>query len=236
MSAAIRFIAPVFAALLLSHCASTKEDDEPLGQPELDHLEHAQLDPAPETADGKLLDNGKPMDEAPATGLAPVSGKDGRFVIRDAQGAMRVDGTLKQGRMDGLWKYFDPSGRRLAEVGYRADQRQGPVTLYYVSTDGKAAGRKRMTGTYGDGSLDGMTRSWYPSGGKELERDFDHGILQGARGWQEDGKEMTDGAAQTAALQISKSEDALLSELEAFVQLKIRQHAPEKTGPPTGKP
>ena len=97
--------------------------------------------------------------------------------------------------------------------------------MYDVSTDGKAAGRKRMTGTYSDGSLDGMTRSWYPSGGKELGRDFDHGILQGARGWQEDGKEMTDGAAQTTALQISKSEDALLSELEAFVQLKIRQHA-----------
>jgi hypothetical protein len=80
------------------------------------------LDPTPEAADGKLLDNGKPMDEAPVTGLAPVSGKDGRFVIRDAQGAMRVDGTLKHGRIDGLWKYCDPSGRRLAEVAYQADQ------------------------------------------------------------------------------------------------------------------
>jgi hypothetical protein len=75
------------------------------------------LDPTPEAADGK------PVDEASATGLAPVSGKDGRFVIRDAQGAMRVDGTLKHGRIDGLWKYCDPSGRRLAEVAYQADQR-----------------------------------------------------------------------------------------------------------------
>ena len=119
--------------------------------------------------------------------------------------------------------------QRHADVGFFARRIE-------LRAAGKAAGRKRMTGTYGDGSLDGMTRSWYPSGGKELERDFDHGILQGARGWQEDGKEMTDGAAQTAALQISKSEDALLSELEAFVQLKIRQHAPEKTGAPAGKP
>lgn len=38
------------------------------------------------------------------------------------------------------------------------------------------------------------------------------------------GKEMTDGGAPPAA----RSEDALLEEREAFVQLKIRQHASEK--------
>lgn len=218
----VRFAVPVLAALLLSHCASTPEDDEPLGQPMLEKLEHARLDPAPE-GDGEMI-----RDDGPAAGLAPVSGKDGRFVIRDPQGALRVDGTLREGRMNGTWHYFDPSGRRLAAVGYRGDQRHGPVTLFFVSSDGKAAGRKKMVGAYDDGSLDGFANNWYAGGGKHLEREFDRGLMQGSRGWLPDGKEMTDGAAQSAALEASHSEEALLSELEAFVQLKIREHAAGK--------
>lgn len=232
MIAHVRFVLPLAASLLLSQCVTTPEEEAPLGQPVLDRMEHPKLDPGPEDAAGRPMKEGAAEPDAPATGLVPVSGKDGRFVIRDAKGAMRVDGVLKEGRMDGLWKYFDPNGRRLAELAYRGDQRHGPVTLFYVSADGKAAGKKRMAGAFENGSLHGIAASWYPSGGKQLERDFDKGILQGSRGWQENGKEMTDGAAQTAALDVSRSEDALLEELEAFVQLKIRQHASEKPAVP----
>lgn len=232
MFAPARFALPLAAALLLSHCASTAEDEGPLGEPKLDKLEHAKLDPGPDTDTASKKKSAAPPDtepEAPATGLVPVSGKDGRFVIRDAKGAMRVDGVLKEGRMDGTWKYFDPTGRRLAELGYRGDQRHGPITLFYVSADGKAAGKKRMAGANDNGSLNGMAVSWYATGGKQLEREFDSGILQGSRGWEENGKELSDGAAQSAALETSRSEDALLEELEAFVQLKIRQNAGEKS-------
>lgn len=216
---------PFAVALLLCHCASTPEDEGPLGEPKLEKLEHAKLDPGPEGTEGKPLTKSADEPGAPATGLVPVSGKDGRFVIRDAKGAMRVDGVLKGGRMDGVWKYFDPTGRRLAELGYRGDQRHGPITLFYVTADGKAAGKKRMGAAYDNGSLNGMAVTWYPTGARQLEREFDSGILQGSRGWQENGQEMTDGAAQSAALDTSRSEDALLEELEAFVQLKIRQNS-----------
>jgi hypothetical protein len=221
----IRFSIPVFAALLLCQCASVPE--EPLGEPKLDDMEEAKLDPAPPKAGDHKP---KPMDEVvPATGLTPVSGKDGRFVIRDPKGAMRVDGHLKGGRMDGEWQYFDPQGRRLALVNYRADQRHGAVSLFYVSKDGKAAGRKKMTGTFVDGSLNEFARTYYASGEKELEREFDRGILQAVRGWKEDGKALSDGEAQSAGLQVTQTEEALLSELEAFVQLKIREHAGAKS-------
>ena len=228
MTAPARFALPLAAVFLLGHCAATPDDDAPLGEPKLDKLEHAKLDPGPEDEAGQPRT--KPQADAgvPATGLVPVSGKDGRFVIRDAKGAMRVDGVLREGRMDGPWKYFDPTGRRLAGLSYRGDQRHGPITLFYVTADGKAAGKKRMAGAYDNGSLNGMAISWYPTGGKQLEREFDSGILQGSRGWQENGQEMTDGAAQSAALDTSRAEDALLEELEAFVQLKIRQNANTK--------
>ncbi len=221
----IRFSVPVLAALVLCQCASVPE--EPLGEPKLDDMEEARLDPAPPKAGGP---RSKPAEEeVPPGGLAPVSGKDGRFVIRDPKGAMRVDGHLKGGRMDGEWQYFDPQGRRLAFVNYRADQRHGLVSLFYVSKDGKAAGRKKMTGTYLDGTLNEFARTYYPGGEKELEREFDRGILQAVRGWKEDGRTMTDGDAQSAGLQVSQTEEALLSELEAFVQLKIRENAGAKS-------
>jgi antitoxin component YwqK of YwqJK toxin-antitoxin module len=235
MPLSFRFLLALLVTLLLCQCASTPEDDGPLGEPKLEKLEHAKLDATEaeatslatveEEARAKARAKAKEEAEVPSTGLAPVAGKEGRMVIRDAKGAMRVEGVLKGGRMDGLWKYFDPNGRKLGEVTYRGDQRHGPVTLYFVSKDGKAAGKKKMTGVYDDGSLNGFARNFYGQGGKHLEREFDRGILQSVRGWKEDGKEMTDGEAQSAGLQVSQAEDALLSELEAFVQLKIRQNA-----------
>lgn len=239
MDAPFRFVFPVFVALGLSHCASTPEEEPPLGEPKLEKLEHATLDPVDDQAGvlddqrGRKAEAKAQEEEAvPPTGLAPVAGKEGRFVIRDKGGAMRVEGNLKGGRMDGLWKYYDPTGRRLAEVTYRADERQGPVTLFYVAKDGKAAGKKKMTGVYENGSLHGFARNFYGNGGKSLEREFDRGILQASRGWEEDAREMTDGGAQTEGLKVSQAEDALLSELEAFVQLKIRENAPEKPAGP----
>ena len=236
----LRLASIIAATGLLCQCATSPEDEAPLGQPTLEKMEHAQLDPAPDNAATPSPKKSKPNTESaghadadpPPTGLAPVTGKNGRFLIRDAKGTIRVDGTLKAGRMEGICKYFDPAGRRLAVVGYAADQRQGPITLYYVTADGAAAGKKKLTATYQNGALNGMAKNWFPNSKKQLERDFDNGILQGSRGWQENGQELTDSAAQSLALEISQAEDALLEELEAFVQLKIRENATEAASKP----
>lgn len=218
-----QLLVSALSVFLLTQCATpeAEDGDEMMSEPKLETLEHAQLDPTPEGEE----------DQAPAAGLddprlTPVSGRDGRFVIRDPKGALRVDGLLKGGRMNGRWQYSDPSGKRLAEVNYRNDQRQGPATLFFVEGDGKrAAGKKKLTAEYEEGSLNGFARTWYPDGKKHLEREFDRGILQASRGWEADGKEMTDAAAQLAGLNVSRTEEALLTELESFVQLKIRENA-----------
>ncbi len=151
-----------------------------------------------------------------------------RFVIRDRAQRLRVDGRLKAGRMNGPWTFFDAKGERLAAVGYRDDQRHGLIQVYYVSTDGPAVGRMKMSGTYAMGLLNGFARSSWPSGSQKLEREFDLGILQAARGFNEDGTRMSDGAAMKAALTESREEEAMLLEWENFVQLQMRRRAAEK--------
>lgn len=157
--------------------------------------------------------------------LATESGKSERFLIRDTQQRVRVDGRVDGGRMTGLWVYYDSKGERLAQITYRLDQRHGPAQLFYVTADGPAVGRPRMSGAYVNNAQNGMMQSHWPSGGKKLERDFDQGILQGARGWTEKGARMSDGAAMAAAIAESKAEEELLTELENFVQLQMRKRA-----------
>jgi hypothetical protein len=137
--------------------------------------------------------------------------------------------------MDGIWVYYDSKGEKLAVLNYRIDQRSGPAQLFFVSADGPAVGRQRMTGAYSDGSPNGMVISNWPAGNKKLERDFDRGILQGARGWTEKGVRMSDGAAMKAAIEESKAEEALITELENFVQLQMRKKgsAPQDRVPDT---
>lgn len=162
------------------------------------------------------------------TDAAPVpaaSGKSERFIIRDKQQRLRVDGRVDNGRMTGQWVYYDSKGEKLALVTYRLDERHGPVQLFYVSADGPAVGRTRMTGSYINGSPNGTMASNWPAGGKKLEREFDQGILQGAKGWTEKGARMADGEAMRAGIEESRNEEALLTELENFVQLQMRKRA-----------
>lgn len=188
-------------------CSSTKEDDadEPLAVPTL-------------------------TDAVP---VPVATGESERFVIRDKQQRIRVDGRVRGGQMDGTWVYFDSRGEKLAVINYKLDQRHGPAHLYYVSADGPAAGRVRMSGSYIDGMPNGMVESRWASGGKKLERDFDRGILQGSRGWSEKGARLSDGAAMAAAIEEGRNEEALLTELENFVQLQLRKKgaAPADTVP-----
>jgi hypothetical protein len=167
-------------------------------------------------------------DGAPTlTDAVPVprtTGAGERLIIRDKSQRIRVDGRVDNGRMQGLFVYYDSRGEKLGQVNYHLDQRHGAAQLFYVSADGPAVGRVRSMGTYAAGSPTGMMMSHWPAGAKKLERDFDQGILQGARGWRENGQRMTDGEAMKAAIQESRDEDALLTELENFVQLQIRKN------------
>ncbi len=151
-----------------------------------------------------------------------------RFVIKDKEKRLRVDGRVQDNRMVGTWHFFDPKGERLASLSYRGGRREGLVEMYFVSSDGPAVGRQRMSGTFRNGALEGFARSKWPAGGPKLEREFDQGVLEGAKGWQEDGSRMSDGEAMKLAVQESRFEESMLAELENFVQLQMRRRAAQK--------
>src|SRR5436190_13456021 len=104
------------ACLALAACSSHKNDDS-------------------EIADVPLLTDPLPV--------AKDTGASERFVIRDKQQRLRVDGRVDNGRMTGTWVYYDSKGEKLALVSYNADQRTGPAELFYVTADGPAVKRTR---------------------------------------------------------------------------------------------
>ena len=108
-------------------------------------------------------------------------------------------------------KIPDPNIHKLGGVTCRSNERHGLVTPYDIKKEGKTAGQKKMTGISDDGSLNGFARNFYGQGNKQMEREFDRGILQAVRGWKEDGKEMTDGPAQSAEVKVSWAEGLMAS-------------------------
>lgn len=183
-------------------------------------------------------DSEKPAVESPLAadtdpgGLPAVSGRDGPMTIRDPNGKPRITGTVKGGRMHGVWIFRDSHGEKMAEVSYRGDLLHGPAVLRYVTADGAAAGRMRMQGSYEMGSLQGKAKNWWPGGGEKFIREFDNGILESVKGTREDGVPMQDGEAMSLALTESRDEETLLQELQNFVQLQIRKAAMKRPEPP----
>ena len=156
-----------------------------------------------------------------------------QVVIRDPEKRVRVIGSLDAAGMQGVWRFFDAAGNRVADLTWKDGVRTGPLELMHPSKAGAAAGVTRLKGNCSAGVFDGFQHSFWPTGRKKLEREFDAGMLQGARGWQENGKEMTDGEAMRAAVEESEADDALIEELESFARLQVRRRQAEKGEPET---
>ena len=154
-----------------------------------------------------------------------------QVVIRDPDKRVRVIGSLDAAGMQGVWRFFDAAGNRVADITWKDGVRSGPVELMHPAKVGSASGAARLKGHCSAGVFDGFQHSFWPAGRKKLEREFDAGMLQGARGWHENGKEMTDGEAMRAAVEESEADDALIEELESFARLQVRRRQAEKGEP-----
>jgi antitoxin component YwqK of YwqJK toxin-antitoxin module len=70
-----------------------------------------------------------------------------------ASGALAAEGTMRGGRRDGRWRYYDDAGRLERDGGYRDGKRDGPWTFYGADGAPKAEGSYALGARVGDWTL-----------------------------------------------------------------------------------
>src|ERR1017187_3441107 len=151
--------------------------------------------------------------------------------IYDRQQRLMLEGTLSSGKMEGTWTSFGSNGDRLAVLSYHQGIRNGPVEMWYGAfAFPKAAGHRKLDGTFVDGDYEGTVTRYYPSGARQSERVYEHKALKGARFWLPNGTAKPVAAAMSEAESDHKADMTYLAKLEdmvaqslAHAQRKIRE-------------
>ena len=90
----------------------------------------------------------------------PYSGKV--FSLYD-DGKIKNEGTLKDGKKDGLNTNWYENGQKRFELTYKDGIHNGILTWWYEN------GQKESEGTYKDDKLEGLSTNWYENGQKWYE-------------------------------------------------------------------
>ena len=119
------------------------------------------------------------------TGSLKGGKKDGLFTYWNENGQKEVEGTYKDGKEDGLYTEWYENGQKDYEGTYKDGELNGEWTWWYEN------GQKKSEGTYKDGKEDGNGKWtwWYENGQKEAEGTFKDGELIESTSWDGDGNE-----------------------------------------------
>ena len=88
-------------------------------------------------------------------------------------GQKNREGTIKDGKQDGLEIGWHENGQKRYESSYRDGKQDGLEIGWYES------GQKSFEGTYKNGKEDGLEIFWYESGQKSKERTYKDGNMDG---------------------------------------------------------
>jgi hypothetical protein len=146
----------------------------------------------------------------------------GRYELRNAAGALRVAGAFNHGKRTASFIFWTDDGVRIAHIPYDEDARNGTLATWYDARRAGADGARRFESSFRHGVRDGLTRTWYRSGHRRLEAEYDHGRLVRAAAWRDAGTPLDDRAAREVAQRDAAAGDADYARLEALV----RQHTP----------
>ena len=109
----------------------------------------------------------------------PYSGQV--FSLND-DGKKKSEGTLKNGKRDGLSTEWYDNGQKSYEGNFKDGEYDGLIILWYEN------GQKRLEEIYKDGKQDGLSTAWYQNGQKRYEIIFKDGKISEIKGeWNEDG-------------------------------------------------
>lgn len=93
-----------------------------------------------------------------------------RVLVRETgyypEGQKRIEGTYKDGKREGLWRYWYENGNLWSEGYYKADVRHGRSTVWHEN------GKKYYEGHYTDGERTGKWKFWDEDGKLLKEIDY----------------------------------------------------------------
>lgn len=148
---------------------------------------------------------------------------DGPYLFTSAGGARQVEGAFDHGARVGIWRWFDSTGVKTVELNYKADRKQGPFGMWYSGVSrSHRPGALKLKGEFSDDSFNGKILSHWDTGGKRSERAYDHGVLQTARLWDPDGKELPPEDAMAQARRDLDSDRRYLTTLESTVRQSLQ--------------
>ena len=108
----------------------------------------------------------------------PYSGKV--FSLYD-DGKIKNEGTLKDGKKDGLNTNWYENGQKSKEETYKGGKEDRSWTTWYKN------GQKKFEGISKDGKRDGLWTDWNVNGKKLKEETYKDGELISKKEWNEDG-------------------------------------------------
>jgi hypothetical protein len=173
---------------------------------------------------------------------APAESLDVRGSCRDGhpQGAWQLvasDGTLRalgafsRGRRTGSFIFWNASGVRVAHVPYEEDLKNGTLALWYERPVEGGEAPQRLEAVYASGRLDGVKRSWHPSGRLRGEYTYDRGVLVAANAWDGAGAAISADRARAQADADSGADEAYFAMLDRLVDSNLppcERHVPER--------
>ena len=149
--------------------------------------------------------------------------------IYDARQNLMLEGTLVDGKMDGVWVTYNSTGGRTAVVSYKEGVRSGPIEMWYGAfAVPEAKGHLKLTGTFVDGHYDGTVARFYPSGAKESVREYRNNLLVKTQYWSPDGIEQPASSAQAHAAAELNLDLEWISRTEGMIPMSLA-HAIRKS-------
>jgi antitoxin component YwqK of YwqJK toxin-antitoxin module len=97
------------------------------------------------------------------------------------------EGTLKNGKKDGLWTGWYENGQKKSEENYKVGIEDGLNTEWYKN------GQKKTEWSYKNGKGDGLWTWWYKNGQKREEKTYKDDMEDGLQTyWSENGQKRTE--------------------------------------------
>jgi len=92
---------------------------------------------------------------------------DGEYIQRYPNGVVEMQGMMKDGKREGLWKSFYENGSPWSETTFKNGIKEGPTTTWYENE------QKRYVGNYKNDVEIGKWTYWNEKGEVVLIKDFD---------------------------------------------------------------